>query len=153
LTTAEDKLFFILYYQKNNPTQQALAFTFGLYQDRANKWIGLLVPILSKALKFFKPEINPHRLDSQLSEDQEYIIDATQRPIQRDSYVQQEYYSGKKMHTIKNLLIIDCCLRIVFLSKPGLSKTHDKTLADKLNSDKNLRLKSDLGFEGVDVIR
>jgi hypothetical protein len=37
LTTAEDKLFFILYYQKNNPTQQALAFTFGLSQDRANK--------------------------------------------------------------------------------------------------------------------
>jgi hypothetical protein len=57
------------------------------------------------------------------------------------------------MHTIKNLLIIDCCLRIVFLSKPGLSKTHDKILADKLNSDKNLRLKSDLGFEGLDVIR
>jgi hypothetical protein len=96
LTTAEDKLFFILYYQKNNPTQEALAFAFGLSQDRANKWIGLLVPILFKALKFFKPETNPYRLDSQLCENQEYIIDATQRPIQRDSYVQQEYYSGKK---------------------------------------------------------
>ena len=56
------------------------------------------------------------------------------------------------MHTIKNLLLIDCCLRIVFLSKTEPGKKHDKTLADKLNSDKNLRLKSDLGFEGLDII-
>ena len=117
-----------------------------------NKWIHWLTPFLAKALESFKPQTNPHRLDSQLSENQEYIINATQRPIQRDSYVQQEYYSGKKMHTIKNLLLIDCCLRIVFLSKTEPGKTHDKTLADKLNSDKNLRLKSDLGFEGLDII-
>jgi hypothetical protein len=96
LPTAADKLLFILYCLKNNPTQQNLAFIFGLSQDRANKWIGLLVPILSKALKSFKPQTNPHRLDSQLSENQAYIIDATQRPAQRDAYVQNEYYSGKK---------------------------------------------------------
>jgi hypothetical protein len=38
LKIAADKRPLILYYQKNNPTQQALAFTFGLSpQDRANK--------------------------------------------------------------------------------------------------------------------
>jgi hypothetical protein len=70
-----------------------LAFTFDLSQDRANKWIGLLVPILSKV--FFKPETNPYRLDK-LAENQAYIIDATERPAQRDAYVQNEYYSGEK---------------------------------------------------------
>jgi hypothetical protein len=41
---------------------------------------------------------------------------------------------------------IDARLRIVFLSDTNPGKTHDKTLADKLESRKNLRLKSDLGF-------
>jgi hypothetical protein len=53
------------------------------------------------------------------------------------------------MHTVKNLLLIDARLRIIFLSETSPGKTHGKTLADKLKSGKNLRLKSDLGFEGL----
>jgi hypothetical protein len=53
----------------------------------------------------------------------------------------------KKMHTVKNLLLIDARLRIVFLSEASPGKTDDKTLADKLESGKNLRLKSSLGCE------
>jgi hypothetical protein len=51
----------------------------------------LLVPILSKALKFFKPETNPYRLNNQLSENEEYIIDATKRPIQNAQGVKVEH--------------------------------------------------------------
>jgi hypothetical protein len=87
LPTAAEKLFFILYYLKNNPTQQALAFTFDLPQDMANKWIHLLAPILSKTLKSFKVQATPYRLGNQLAENQEYIIGATKRPAQRDAYV------------------------------------------------------------------
>jgi hypothetical protein len=56
-----------------------------------------------KALKSFKPQTDPYRLDK-LAKNQAYIIDATERPVQRDAHVENEYYSGKKMHTIKNLL-------------------------------------------------
>jgi hypothetical protein len=60
LSTVADKRF---YYLKNNPAQQALVFTFGLSQHRANKWIHWLTPILTKALKSFMPQTNPYRLD------------------------------------------------------------------------------------------
>jgi len=56
LPSHADKLFFILYYLKNTPTQEALAFTFGLSQDMCNKWVHLLTGILSKALEEYKPE-------------------------------------------------------------------------------------------------
>ncbi|MCZ2355497.1 MAG: hypothetical protein LC115_02220, partial [Bacteroidia bacterium] len=51
---------------------------------------------MSKALDTYKPEHNPFRVSNQLSDNEEYIIDWTKRPIQRDSYVQEEFYSGKK---------------------------------------------------------
>ena len=98
LPTAGDKLFFILYYLKNNPTQEALAYTFDLQQDMCNKWIQLLAKILSKALKSYQPEQNPHRLVNQLNENEEYTVDGTERLVQRDHYVQEEFFSGKKKH-------------------------------------------------------
>lgn len=96
LPATSDKLFFILYYLKNNPTQEAMAFTFDLSQDMCNKWIHLFSEILNKALIEFKPESNPHRVSNQLSENETYTIDGTERLIQRDTYVQEEFYSGKK---------------------------------------------------------
>ncbi len=96
LSSYEEKLFFILYYLKNNPTQESIALTFGLKQDMCNKWIHLLTKLLNKALKDFKPEENALRFSNQLSENEEYILDVTERPVQRDTYVQEEYYNGKK---------------------------------------------------------
>jgi hypothetical protein len=56
LPTAAEKRF---YYLKDNSAQQALAFTFGLSQNKANKWIHLLTPILSKTLKSFSSKPTP----------------------------------------------------------------------------------------------
>ena len=39
LATPAEKLFFILYFFKNNPLQEALAASFDLSQDMANKWV------------------------------------------------------------------------------------------------------------------
>jgi hypothetical protein len=96
LSSVEEKLFFVLYYLKNNPTQEALGFTFGLSQDMCNKWIHLLTNILQKSLKSYEAESNPYRIANKIEENQSYIVDGTERPIQRDSYVQEEYFSGKK---------------------------------------------------------
>lgn len=48
LVTSAEKLFFILVYHKQHPTQEFLAFSFGLNQDMCAKWIKVLLPILEK---------------------------------------------------------------------------------------------------------
>ena len=47
----EDKLFFILVYQKTNPLQTMHGWQFGLSQPQANDWIHRLLPVLPQALR------------------------------------------------------------------------------------------------------
>lgn len=93
LNASDMQLFFILSYIKNNPTQEYHAASFGLTQDWANRWIHLLIPVLNQALAKYAPARMPV---PQSIEDERIVIDATERPVQRDAYVQEEYYSGKK---------------------------------------------------------
>jgi hypothetical protein len=46
----EEMLFLILYYHKNNPLQEAIAASFDMTQDLANKLIHILMPLLNKSL-------------------------------------------------------------------------------------------------------
>src|SRR5258708_28934916 len=46
----EDKLVFILVYEKTYPLQTLLGLQFGLSPGRVNEWIHRLIPILQKAL-------------------------------------------------------------------------------------------------------
>ena len=50
LATIEDKLVFILVYQKTYPLQTAQGVQFGLSQSQTNEWIHRLLPILERAL-------------------------------------------------------------------------------------------------------
>ena len=51
LPKSEDKLFFILVYQKTNPLQTMHGLHFGLSQPQANDWIHRLLPVLQQALR------------------------------------------------------------------------------------------------------
>ena len=51
LPKIEDKLFFILVYQKTNPLQTMHGLHFGLSQPQANHWIHRLLPVLQHALR------------------------------------------------------------------------------------------------------
>jgi hypothetical protein len=84
----------LLYYKKVHPLQEALAFQFDLEVPMANKWIHFLTPILHKSLEKYIPKEKTQNIDFQI--DEEYIIDGTERPIQRDTYDQEIFYSGKK---------------------------------------------------------
>lgn len=152
LASHAEKLFFILYYKKNNPLQEALAASFDLKQDMANKWIHVLTPILEKVLKPFAPTSNPQRINAQMLENETYLMDATERPVQRDTYEQEDFYSGKKkMHTVKNLLIISTVGLILYLSPTVIGKTHDKPLAEHISPyiQKKVEILADLAFLGV----
>ena len=89
LKTAEDRLFFILFYLKTYPLQEVLAYSFGISQSEAHKQIHLLSDVLNKTLEKmnFKPERLSDEILKRLQEEspQDYVIDGTERPIIRPS--------------------------------------------------------------------
>lgn len=91
-----------------------------------------------------------------------FCHDGTERPILRPQapLEQQENYSGKKKrHTVKNLILINAALTILFLSPTYEGRLHDKRMAEATPYPlpEGSRLLQDLGFlafaiEGVEVI-
>jgi len=84
----------------------------------------------------------------------EFIIDGTERPIQRprDPQRQRQYYSGKKKrHTVKNILITDKRTgKIKGLSFTVEGKRHDKKFAEEMGIrfPAGSKLWKDTGFQG-----
>lgn len=137
LSKNEDKLLFILFYLKNYPLQEVLGFLFGLDQSQANGWIKTLSRVLRETLKRggFLPAREANQLAADLAESPslDLILDGTERRLQRptDPEAQTHYYSGKKAHTVKNLLVVnESSRRIEYLSPTVEGKKHDKKLAD-----------------------
>lgn len=154
--TSKDKLFFILVYAKQYPTQTMLGVTFGVSQPKANQWIHFLTPILQSAL--LKSGEAPCRSMDEFSPQDFRVFahDGTERPIQRpvDNAEQKKYYSGKqKRHTIKNNVLANAMCKVVYLTPTVEGKKHDKKLADE--SEYKLPggsvLLQDTGFQGFTV--
>ena len=100
LVTNEDKLFFVLYYLKLNPLQDALASSFGLDQPQTSRWLEVLRARLLASLAKEKvlPARQAERLYRVLETETKLILDATERNVGRsiDDETQKQYYSGKK---------------------------------------------------------
>lgn len=158
LRTPEDRLFFILVYVKLYPLQAVLGFLFGMSQSSANDWIARLSVVLKKALglavELPARDAESAKVAFAASPVQEFIIDGTERRIQRpsDPVRQKAYYSGKKKaHTDKNNLIVDSTARtVLYLSPTVTGNTHDKALADscKVEFPPSSVLLQDTGFQG-----
>lgn len=148
LPCIEQKLFFILAYKKNGILQEFFAGSFDTTQAICNKWVHILSPILAIALRQYCPEREIEKVD--LNEESIYLVDATERAVQRDTYHQEDYYSGKKKkHTIKNMAICTVCGTLLFLSPTVLGKIHDKTLMENYEiKAKNTIFYADLAFLG-----
>ena len=161
LPTLEQKLLFILVYQKTYPVQIVMAELFGMSQSSANEWIKRLLPILGKALEAMG--VLPERKGKQFAKTEarraeklNYIIDGTERRRQRpkDAVKQALHYSGKKkVHSDKNLVIVQASsTRIGYLSPTHPGKTHDKKVADseRIRYPRNAKLYKDTGFQGYE---
>lgn len=146
LPTIEEKLFFILAYQKNASLQEFFAAFFDTDQATCNKWIHIFSPILDKSLAQYLPKRTIE--DVTFTESETYLADATERTVQRDTYIQKEYYSGKKKrHTVKNMAISTALGVLIFLSPTVFGRIHDKTLMDSFEiSQKNITFYVDLAF-------
>jgi hypothetical protein len=159
LAAAEDRLLFILVYQKTHPLQVMHALQFDLSQPQANYWIHRLLPVLQQALADLghRPErdgsqVVDHRFATEGGA--ALAIDGTERRRQRptDEAQQQAHYSGKKKtHTDKNLLLVnETTGKVIYLSPTACGKTHDKKLADEaaIAYPVNATLDQDTGFQG-----
>ncbi len=161
LSTVEDKLLFILVYEKTYPIQTMLGLQFGLSQPRTNYWIHLLLPIVREVLA--EMDLTPAR-DPQAVADHplvnetapDMLIDGTERRRQRpkDPEQQTAHYSGKKKaHTDKNLLLANVhSQKVVYLSPTIGGQTHDKKLADEqaIAYPNGATLGKDTGFQGYE---
>jgi hypothetical protein len=161
LATPEQKLLFILVYQKTYPLQVVMGELFGLSQTSANEWVHRLLPILRDALAALgvKPERDGHKFaqaERHTKEPRDYIIDGTERRRQRPKNPEKQalHYSGKKKtHSDKNVVIANRrTKRVGYLSPTYAGKTHDKKIADRepLVYPPGTRLGKDTGFQGYE---
>lgn len=97
LPTVEQKLLFILVYQKTYPLQVVMGELFGMGQSAANQWIHRLLPILRDALAALG--VKPERAGQQFAstaraqdESPDYIIDGTERRRQRPKTLKNRHF-------------------------------------------------------------
>jgi len=161
LSQMEDKLLFILVYQKTNPLQTMHGLQFDLSQPQTNYWIHHLLPVLQRALAALgmAPERDASRVATSplaLEGAPDGVMDGTERRRQRptDAAQQKEQYSGKKKtHTDKNLLLVnEHTNKVVYLGPTVAGKTHDKKAADaaQICYPTNATLGKDTGFQGYE---
>ncbi len=163
LTTMVEKLFFILYFFKNNHLQQSLGLQFDMTQGQVSRWTKILSPVLEQSIvdlhlqpaqtmddlvRLFR---NRQRLDNLSgSEKPESLhLDATERLIERniDQEAQKFDYSGKKGgHTLKNSIISDEFQFVHFAGFTHRGAIHDKTMAVDEVPDLSLLKKFELWF-------
>src|SRR5499425_2180620 len=141
LPKSEDKLFFILVYQKTNPLQT--------------------LPVLQQALRTLgeAPERDARRVATSAlarAGGPDLTIDGSERRRQRpqDHAKQKKHYSGKKKaHTDKNILLVNAnTKKVVYLSPTVAGKTHDKKATDDapIAYPNNATLDKDTGFQGYE---
>jgi len=163
IKTSSEKLFFILFYYKNYPTFGLMQSIFELDSSNVYRLVRFLEQALWRSvgheLKLPKKKIRILNKLLEIHPDLENcIIDATERRIQRPTYNQEFYYSGKKKyHTIKNQVVTDPkTTRILHVSKTVEGKRHDKRLLEDtgviLRAPPNSKILTDLGYQGSESI-
>lgn len=161
LENIEQKLLFILVYQKSYPLQSLMGALFGISQGRANEWIHRLLPILKQALDELGvlPERDPRKFKAKEKDQKDAtdsIIDGTERRRQRPKKAEKQalHYSGKKkIHSDKNVVIATAKRkRVSYLSQTYPGKMHDKKVADteKILYPEHIALHKDTGFQGYE---
>jgi len=161
LRLPEEKLLFILVYQKAYPLQTLLGEVFELSQARVNYWVHHLLPLLQQALAALEllPEREPRQFachERAKQEPPELIIDGTERRRQRPKSPEKQalHYSGKhKTHSDKNVVVVNAkTKRVGYLSQTYAGKTHDKKIADQeaIGYPRDAILYKDTGFQGYE---
>ena len=144
----EEKLLFILVYQKTYPLQTMHRLQFGLSQSQTNEWIHCLMPVVRDCMAEMgkTPEQDPQAFTNNplVKENQpDLLIYGTERRRQRpkDAKKQEEHYSGKKK-----------AHKVVYLSPTECGNKHDKKIVGENNIvyPQCATLGKDTGFQGYE---
>ena len=162
LGSPDHQLFFILFYLKNYPTFDVLAYTFGISRSSACESVQRLLPILKHAQKNLRvlpkrTTDDPTELLQLIEKTGHVLIDATERPIQRPQKpaCQKKHYSGKKgYHTVKNTMISDTNKKLLILGKTVPGRQHDYALLKEeldptVDWFTSTEVSVDLGYQGI----
>lgn len=158
LATAEEKLFFILFYYKAYPTQDVMGLLFEISQGQVSQWVGQLTAVAGQLLPLHRPARQARQLSQLLAEQpelREVIIDGTERKLPRPQHRgrQKRFYSGrKKRHAVKNVIVVG--RRKVLWCSPTLpARWHDKKVAERarLRLSEDIHLLGDNGFAGLEA--
>ena len=161
LSSAADKLFFILFYVKCYPTFDVAGFLFDVHRAQPHRWVHTLLPVLEQTLG--EAVVLPERKIDDVAvfferfpHVKNLFIDGQERPTQRpkDPDAQKVHYSGKKKrHTRKNIVVSDEHRRILFLSPTAAGSQHDYTLFKESDFPDQVPDEVcswvDLGFQGM----
>lgn len=162
--TAEEKLFYILWYMKTYPTFDLASFNVGFHRTKACDWVHTLLPVLETTIKRslvlpLRKISSPEEYFKLFPEAREVFADGIERSIQRSKSKksQQKNYSGKKkMHTRKSVIISDNKRKVLVLTKQKSGRRHDKRLGDKADLftslPQEIDLFADTGFQGVQKV-
>lgn len=162
LGSPENQLIFVLFYLKNYPTYDVLAFTFNISRGCAFASIQRILPILKKAQEKLKilpkrTTDDPEKLKQLIENVDHFLIDATERPIQRPQKPasQKKHFSGKKgFHTVKNTIVTDTDKRILILGETVPGSQHDYSLFKEefdpqVDWFSSAEASVDLGYQGI----
>ncbi|MDZ7620938.1 MAG: transposase family protein [Candidatus Competibacteraceae bacterium] len=158
----ENQLLFILFYLKNYPTYDVLAFTFGISRGCAFASVQRLLPVLMNAQEKLKvlpkrPTDDPEKLLQLIESVDHVLIDATERPLQRPQKParQKKHFSGKRgFHTVKNTTVADTDKRILILGETVPGRQHDYALFKEefdpqVDWFSSTEASVDLGYQGI----
>lgn len=158
LATAEQKLFFILFYYKAYPIQDVMGLLFGLSQSSVSDWVGRLTQLAGQLVPLHKPARRSRDLARLLAEEpdlKEVLIDGTERRLPRPQHAgrQRRYYSGrKKRHALKNIIVV-ARRKVLWCSPTVPARRHDKAVAEfsRLRLPGTITVLGDSGFAGLAV--
>jgi hypothetical protein len=161
IKSAEQKLFFILFYMKNYPTYDVAAFLFASSKTSTCDWVHDILPILKKTLGrelvLPKRQIRtPEEFFALFPGVKEVMIDGVERPQVRskNNKTQQKNYSGKKKRpTRKNDLVVDKTKKVLVLTPTKHGRVHDKKMSDKFSVvttiPHEVSILADTGLQGI----
>jgi len=141
IKTEEELLLFTLFSFKASLTYDLLGFVSGMDTANAKRYQDRGIAVLQEALA--TSGYLPKRVFANVVEFKAYfkqyetlLIGATEQRVQRpqDYTTQKEWYSGKKAHTLKGVVISTKTRRISFLSRFQSGKQHDHRLLKKFFS-------------------
>lgn len=159
--TASERLFFIFFYYKTYPTFRLAQALLGVDKETIHRWKVFLEEILWLTLGYQltlpKRKVRTAAGLLEICPDlNEFIVDATERSVQRPKKNQEFYYSGKKKrHTVKNQILINPHTeKILAVSRTVEGKRHDKQLCEDdgliLRAPPGATGLADLGYQGLD---